>query len=241
MADLGELLVGELGLERLDEALSGLAGRIGDHVQLDEAHGPSVLGALTPLLGFDVHSVPREASRPRRRAARRNRSRRRRLAWGGRYPTGDVYGSTIQINVSDTYPVDPALPQDWATFLGSLVHGRELASLTVDLAPLDEVQNVCGPQALACYDPDSQTIEASPEDQLDAPAAKEIVTHEYGHHVANNSLNTPVRRRGVRHEALGVVHEHLQARRRAASSSPATRATLPGEPRRGATPRPTAA
>ena len=38
MADLGELLVGELRLERLDEALSRLAGRIGDHVQLDEAH-----------------------------------------------------------------------------------------------------------------------------------------------------------------------------------------------------------
>jgi hypothetical protein len=113
------------------------------------------------------------------------------LAWGGRYPTGDTYGSTIQINVSDTYPVDQALPQEWATFFGSLVHGRELASLTVDLAPLDEVQQFCGPQALACYDPDSQTIEASPEDQLNAPAAKEIVTHEYGHHVANNSLNTP--------------------------------------------------
>ena len=71
------------------------------------------------------------------------------------------------------------------------MHGRELASLTVDLAPLDEVQRFCGPQALACYDPDSQTIEASPEDQLNAPAAKEIVTHEYGHHVANNSLNAP--------------------------------------------------
>jgi hypothetical protein len=113
------------------------------------------------------------------------------FAWGGRYPTGDVYGSTIQINVSDAYPVDPALTQDWATFFGSLVHGRELASLTVDLAPLDEVQQFCGPQALACYDPGSQTIEASPEDQLNAPAAKEIVTHEYGHHVANNSLNTP--------------------------------------------------
>ena len=52
MADLGELLVGELRLERLGQALSGLAGRIGDHVQLDEAHGASVLGALTPLLGF---------------------------------------------------------------------------------------------------------------------------------------------------------------------------------------------
>jgi len=113
------------------------------------------------------------------------------FAWGGRYPTGDTYGSTIQVNISDTYPVDPALPLDWATFFGSLVHGRELSLLTVDLAPLDEVQSFCGPEALACYDPDSQTIEASPEDQLNAPVAKEIVTHEYGHHIANNSLNAP--------------------------------------------------
>ena len=53
MADLGELLVGELRLERLGEALGGFAGRIGDHVQLDEAHGASVLGGLnSSLLGF---------------------------------------------------------------------------------------------------------------------------------------------------------------------------------------------
>ena len=113
------------------------------------------------------------------------------FAWGGRYPTGDVYGSTIQINVSSTYPVDQALPQAWATFFGTLVHGREIATVTVDLAPLDEVQQFCGPQALACYDPRSKTLEASPEDQLNAPSAREVVTHEYGHHVANSSLNSP--------------------------------------------------
>jgi hypothetical protein len=113
------------------------------------------------------------------------------FAWGGRYPTGDVFGSTIQINVSDTYPVDQALPQGWAAYFGSLVHGREIAQVVVNLAPLEEVQQFCGPQALACYDPRSETLEASPEDQLHAPPAREIVTHEYGHHVANNSVNTP--------------------------------------------------
>lgn len=113
------------------------------------------------------------------------------FAWGGRYATGDAFGSTLRIEVSDTYPVDPTLPQQWATFFGSLVHGRELSLLTVRLAPLDEVQKVCGPDALACYDPQSETIEASPEDQLNAPGAKEIITHEYGHHVANNSSNAP--------------------------------------------------
>ncbi len=113
------------------------------------------------------------------------------LAWGGTYPTGDSVGSFVQIQVSQSYPVDQALPQGWATYLGTLVHGPELAHLTLDLIPLSAVQSLCGAQALACYDPQRQEIFASPEDQLDEPPAKEIVTHEYGHHVANNSNDAP--------------------------------------------------
>lgn len=113
------------------------------------------------------------------------------LAWGGVYPTGDQYGSTITIQVSDSYPVDQALPQTWATYLGTLVHGPELARLTLDLAPIGEVTAICGAGALACYDPSAQTIEATPEDQLDSPPAQEIVTHEYGHHIANNRSDAP--------------------------------------------------
>jgi hypothetical protein len=113
------------------------------------------------------------------------------LAWGGSYPAGDTLGSFVQIQVSDAYPVDEALPQDWATYLGSLVHGLELARLTLNLIPLTDVQATCGAEALACYDPSKETIYASPEDQLDAPPAKEIVTHEYGHHVANSRDDAP--------------------------------------------------
>ena len=113
------------------------------------------------------------------------------LAWGGSYPSGDSMGTFVHIEVSDSYPVDDALPQDWATYLGSLVHGPELARLTLDLMPLSDVQAQCGSQALACYDPTEETIFASPEDQLDSPPAREIVTHEYGHHVAYNSKDSP--------------------------------------------------
>jgi hypothetical protein len=113
------------------------------------------------------------------------------FAWGGVYPTGDSSGSSVRIDVSDSYPVDQALPQSWATYLGTLVHGEELGRLTLDLAPLGEVQAQCGGGALACYDPQSQTILASPDDLLDAPPAKEIVAHEYGHHIANNRLDSP--------------------------------------------------
>lgn len=113
------------------------------------------------------------------------------LAWGGSYPTGDSLGTSVTIQVSDAYPVDPALPQDWATFLGTLVHGPELARLTLNLQPLSSVQQFCGAQALACYDPRQEAIYASPEDQLDEPPAKEIVTHEYGHHLANSENDAP--------------------------------------------------
>ncbi len=113
------------------------------------------------------------------------------LAWGGVYPAGDTLGSSIRIDVSDAYPVDETLPQTWATYLGTLVHGSELSKLTLHLAPLSEVQAECGASALACYDPQSQTILASPDDTLDQPPAQEVVAHEFGHHVANNRLDTP--------------------------------------------------
>jgi hypothetical protein len=113
------------------------------------------------------------------------------LAWGGSYPTGDSLGSFVQIQVSDSYPVDQALPQDWATYLGTLVHGPELRRLTLNLVPQASVEAICGNQALACYDPQRQAIYISPEDQLDAPPAKEIVIHEFGHHIANNRTDAP--------------------------------------------------
>ena len=114
------------------------------------------------------------------------------LAWGGSYPTGDSFGSSVQINVSDSLPVDQTLPQTWATYLGTLVHGPEISKLILDLRPLSEVQDTCGSSALACYDPGSETILASPDDTLDEPPAREIVAHEYGHHIANNRSDSPL-------------------------------------------------
>jgi hypothetical protein len=113
------------------------------------------------------------------------------LAWGGTYATGDQYGSTVNVQVSAVYPVDDALPQDWATYLGTLVHGPEISKLTLQLLPTDELSRECGAQALACYDPANSTIYATPEDQIDEPPAKEVVTHEYGHHLANNMNDAP--------------------------------------------------
>ena len=115
------------------------------------------------------------------------------LAWDGTYPTGDASGTSIHIIVDDSYPVDQTLPQSWATYLGSIPHGPELSLLTLNLMPLSTVESnqYCGDQSLACYDPNTDTIYAAPDDQLDEPPAKEIVTHEYGHHIANNQKDAP--------------------------------------------------
>ncbi len=109
--------------------------------------------------------------------------------WGG--PTVASDGETVKIFFSSSYPVDPALAKQWADFMTSLVHGPELATVTIDLEPLAEVQQTCGGQALACYSPQTATIIA-PGDDVDAQtSAKGVLTHEYGHHIAANRLNPP--------------------------------------------------
>jgi hypothetical protein len=110
--------------------------------------------------------------------------------WGG--PVVASTGETVNVLVSNTYPQDATFQQQWANFLASLVHGAELAKVTLQLAPLDEVQIGCGSrQALACYSPTSQLILAPGDDVDAATTAESIVAHEYGHHVANNSNNRP--------------------------------------------------
>jgi hypothetical protein len=72
-----------------------------------------------------------------------------------------------------------------------LIHGPELGSLTAYLEPLSEVQQQCGSQALACYDPSRSTLYAPGDDPSADLSAEAVVTHEYGHHVAQHRVNLP--------------------------------------------------
>jgi len=117
----------------------------------------------------------------------------RRLAaaasWGGTYtaPTGEQ----VSITVSDSYAQDPAIPQRWANFLGSLVHGSEISTVRVYLAPLGEVQTFCGQDALACYNSVSRQLVVPGDAPSSELSAEAVVTHEYGHHVANSRSDAP--------------------------------------------------
>jgi hypothetical protein len=108
--------------------------------------------------------------------------------WGGTYTTQT--NEHVTVYASNSYVVDNAANQRWADFIASLVHGAELSSLSLYLAPPAEVASLCGgdPDILGCYGhdrivaPGRGTIEVS---------AESIITHEYGHHIAAHRSNTP--------------------------------------------------
>ena len=83
---------------------------------------------------------------------------------------------------------DPTAGQKWADILTGLVHGAELSSLTVYIATLDQVTQTCGSGALGCYA--NNRLIAIGQD-YHGLSARAVVTHEYGHHVANNRDNAP--------------------------------------------------
>jgi hypothetical protein len=110
-------------------------------------------------------------------------------AWGGRYTTST--GESVNVTMSDRYPVDESATRAWAEFLTTLVHGPEISRVRLHLAPYSEVQSVCGFDALACYLFQQELIVAPREDFQAGPTARAVVTHEYGHHLARNRVNAP--------------------------------------------------
>jgi hypothetical protein len=108
--------------------------------------------------------------------------------WGGEYSTRSK--ERVRIFSSPTYTVDHAANQRWAEFVAGLLHGPELASVTVYLATPGEVAELCGgnPDVRGCYS--SGRIIGLGEDTPDA-TAESVLAHEYGHHIAANRSNAP--------------------------------------------------
>ena len=111
--------------------------------------------------------------------------------WGGLTTATD--GETVNLYFSDAYPVDRARALQWADFMTSLIHGPELQTVAIHLAPLNEVQDRrhCGADALACYSPAAATIYTPADDPTFDTSAKGILIHEYGHHIAASRANPP--------------------------------------------------
>src|SRR3954470_6414898 len=113
-----------------------------------------------------------------------------------RYPTGD--GTTgIAVTLASSYTGDPAVAQTYATFLGTLPHGAELASLRVTVVPSAEIAGACGGDPsdgiLACYGANDQTM-IVPGDQATGSdiSVDYVIAHEYGHHIAAHRSNAPL-------------------------------------------------
>lgn len=95
------------------------------------------------------------------------------------------------IRVSLAYADADGIAARWSAYFDSLVHGSELPLLDAYIAPLAEVQEICGGgDVLGCYGDDHLVI---PDQAPGRVAATSIAAHEYGHHVANNRLNPPWR------------------------------------------------
>jgi hypothetical protein len=93
------------------------------------------------------------------------------------------------VRVSTGYPDPNVIAQRWTSFFESLVHGPELSVLNAYIAPLAEVQSICGgTDVLGCYGADRLVM---PDQGADGIASTSIAAHEYGHHVAFNRNNPP--------------------------------------------------
>jgi hypothetical protein len=110
-------------------------------------------------------------------------------AWGGVYTAKS--GAQVTIHASKEYPVDESVNQAAADFVDSLVHGKEISTVSIYFAPPAEVGIICNSQEVdGCYFPATGDIITVGED-TPWSTVEEVVTHEYGHHVANNRLNDP--------------------------------------------------
>lgn len=139
--------------------------------------GSAVLAARAldsaPTISFRVDAAAQEA-----------------ISWRGGPVTAST-GEVVRVFVSNTIPLETTTPEAWGEVLSRLTHGPELASLTTRIAPIAEVQELCGPRTLGCYGPNEMIAPSEPAG--DGTTPEEVLRHEYGHHIAFHRQNPPWR------------------------------------------------
>jgi hypothetical protein len=96
-----------------------------------------------------------------------------------------------QVEVSSTYYTDEQM-QSVVNVLAGLIHGPEMNTLSVYVASPQELTDMCGQGALACYAPGISEMIVSGDDGSSYGVPRDFtIAHEYGHHIANNRVNAP--------------------------------------------------
>lgn len=100
-------------------------------------------------------------------------------------------GELVRVSASPGLQSTPASLKSYATLFASFVHSSELRSLSVYLAPLSEMRDVCGGEADSCFSPSDDEIVLVGETPPDGTPIEEIAAHEYGHHIVLRRSNRP--------------------------------------------------
>jgi hypothetical protein len=101
--------------------------------------------------------------------------------------------ANVRVQVPDAYARTPEAElafARWASFLGTLLHGDELGSVTLSFALPHDLARQCTAGALACYFPNARLIVAPVTPPAGWPL-EHVIAHEYGHHVAASRDNAP--------------------------------------------------
>jgi hypothetical protein len=115
-----------------------------------------------------------------------------------RYPIDDGSEATIAVGVTAACAESCNVrdPQRVADFIGTLIHGSEVSSLTVQLDTEFQLGFDCGFGAEACYFSGENKIVIGGYEEVDGDGATFdfVLAHEYGHHVAQHrELPAPFR------------------------------------------------
>ena len=152
-----------------------------------------------PRASFDPFAAPRPSVPVRDTVFERTNlaaARATATSSARRYPVHDGRGRRVTIGVSGSCTpanCDAANPQKIANFLGTILHGSEMNLLRVQLVSDNEMASICGSGALACYFAGQNQMFLGGNDDVgpDGATREFVLTHEYGHHLADHRRNPP--------------------------------------------------